>query len=73
MQFSDCLKNLRKKSFLTQEEFAKEIGVAPTTVNRWENGKANPNLSAMRTIKAYCASHNQCYDDLERCWLNEDE
>ncbi|MEC4883269.1 MAG: helix-turn-helix transcriptional regulator [Scytonema sp. PMC 1070.18] len=35
---------------LTQEEFAAEVGVTYTTVNRWENGHAKPSKLAVRRI-----------------------
>lgn len=73
MLFSECVKILRKKSFLTQEAFAKEIGVVPATVNRWETGKAKPNLTAMRSIKEFCIAHNYPYNEIESCWLNDAE
>ncbi len=73
MLFSECIKVLRKKSFLTQEAFAKEIGVVPATVNRWETRKAKPNLTAMRAIKGFCIAHNYPYNGIESCWLNDAE
>ena len=46
------IKRLRTRCFLTQEDFAKKLGVAFSTVNRWEQGKSKPNLVAMKNIKA---------------------
>lgn len=54
MSFADNIKKIRRKAFLTQEEFAKQIGVSYTTVNRWETGKSKPNLKAMKLIDDYC-------------------
>lgn len=54
MSFSEDIKRIRRKAFLTQEDFAKEIGVSFATVNRWETGKAKPNLKTMRLIDDYC-------------------
>ena len=45
------IKKLREKLNLTQEQFAAEVGVTFTTVNRWENGKGNPSPLAMLRIK----------------------
>ena len=70
MLFSERVKVLRKKSFLTQEAFAKEIGVVSATVNRWETGKAKPNMSAMKAIKAFCEKNNYPYSLIEEEWLN---
>lgn len=73
MSFPECIKVIRKKSFLTQEAFAKEIGVVSATVNRWEVGKAKPNMTAMRAIKEFCSLHNFPYDEIEKSWLDTKE
>ncbi len=41
------IKKLRKKMGLTQEQFAAEVGVTVSTVNRWENGKGKPQHLAL--------------------------
>lgn len=70
MLFSECIKGLRKKSILTQEAFAKDIGVVSATVNRWKTGRAKTNMIATRSIKDFRASHNCPYDEIESCWLD---
>ena len=45
------IKELRKKLGLTQEEFAKLLGVGYTTVNRWENGKSEPRGQALEALE----------------------
>ena len=50
MNFSDDIKTIRKKCFLSQDAFAKELGIAFSTVNRWETGKAKPNYKTMKLI-----------------------
>ena len=62
MSFAEDIKKIRVKSFLTQEEFAKELGVAFSTVNRWETGKAKPNIKTMKIIDAYCKEHSIDFD-----------
>lgn len=69
MQLSDKIRMLREKFLLTQEDFAKELGVAASTVNRWETGKARPNMVAMRTIKQFCETRNYPYEEIESVWL----
>lgn len=54
MGFSEKIKNLRQERLLSQEAFAKELGVSFATVNRWETGKTQPTYKALRTIKEYC-------------------
>lgn len=70
MNFPEEIKNIRQRSFLSQDEFAKEIGVAFSTVNRWEGGKSKPNLSAMKSIKKYCQEHDIDFSSIEEAWLN---
>lgn len=70
MSFSDEIKLVRMKAYLTQTSFAEEIHVSFSTVNRWENGKGKPNLSAMRAIKGFCEIHGIPYENLEAEWFN---
>lgn len=70
MGFPDEIKRIRQRCFLSQQDFAKEIKVAFSTVNRWEGGKAKPNLNAMKNIKKFCLEHDACYSDVEEAWLN---
>ena len=73
MVFSSEIKVIRQKAFLTQEAFAKELGVAFSTVNRWEAGKAHPNISAMRRIKEFCDKNGISFEALEYTWLSRTE
>ena len=54
MDIGTAIKEIRIKSLLSQTEFAKEIGVSFSTVNRWENGKAVPSFKAIKRIKNFC-------------------
>lgn len=54
MSFSKDIKAIRQKSLMSQEAFAKELGVAFTTVNRWESGKCKPTYRTMKLIDDYC-------------------
>jgi len=47
---SKLIKNLRAKLGLTQEQFAAEVGVTFSTVNRWENDKGRPSPLAHRRL-----------------------
>jgi DNA-binding transcriptional regulator YiaG len=44
------IRDLRQRLRLTQEDFAHMIGVTFSTVNRWENGKSQPNRIALRLL-----------------------
>ncbi len=58
MNFQESIKQLRQSQFLSQEAFAKELGVSFTTVNRWETGKAKPTYKTMKLINDYCKVNN---------------
>lgn len=62
MSFSEDIKRLRRQALLTQEEFAKTLGVSYTTINRWETGKSKPNLKAMKMIDTYCKDKSIDFD-----------
>jgi transcriptional regulator with XRE-family HTH domain len=38
----ELVRSLRKSLGMTQEQFAKEVGVTFSTVNQWENGRRQP-------------------------------
>lgn len=48
---SQSIRELRSRLGMTQEEFAHAIAVTVSTVNRWENGHANPSKLAWRAIQ----------------------
>ncbi len=56
--------------FFTQHDFAKEVQVAFSTVNRWEGGKGKSNLIVMKNIKEFCIKNNIDYASVEEAWLN---
>lgn len=70
MGFPEEIKHARQRCFLTQSDFAKEVNVAFSTVNRWEGGKAKPNLAAMKNIKEFCLKNNVEYPSIEEAWFN---
>ena len=65
MEFGNSLRAIRQKSFLSQEAFAKELGVSFTTVNRWETGKSKPSYKAMKQIDNFCKAHGIDFDVTE--------
>ena len=69
MSFSEEIKLTRQKSFMTQDEFAKAIQVSTATINRWETGKARPNITAIKRIKTFCITNNLPFEGLESEWL----
>ena len=62
MSFSEDIRKIRHRVLLTQEDFAKEIGVSYATINRWETGEAKPNIKTMKLIDAYCKKNQIDFD-----------
>ena len=67
MSFSDRIKEIRQAAFLSQEAFAKELGVSFATVNRWESGKTKPTYKTMKLIDEYCKKSNVTFDISTAC------
>lgn len=62
MNFCDDIRTIRQKCFLSQEAFAKELGVSFATVNRWESGKTRPTYRTMKLIDDFCKKNNIVFD-----------
>ena len=50
--YASIIKELRKKMHLSQEEFAKVLGVSFSSINRWENSRHEPTIKVKRKLKA---------------------
>ena len=57
MEFHEKLKQARKELNLSQMSLAKELGVAFTTINRWENEKFMPSYRAVKKFEEFCKKH----------------
>lgn len=68
MAYSEEIRKIRQKCFLSQEAFARELGVSFSSINRWEGGKSKPNVSAMKKIMDFCKLHNLDFGVLEKEW-----
>ena len=71
MSFSDAIKTVRQKALLSQEDFAKQLGVSHSTVNRWETGKTLPNFKTMKRIDVFCKENAIDFDVTGEVWTNE--
>ena len=71
MQLGEIIKKTRQKAFLSQEEFADSLHVSVSTINRWENDKVRPNLSAMKSIKEFCQKYDLPYGEIEAEWFDK--
>lgn len=62
MNFSGRIKQIRQQRFLSQEAFAKELGVSFATVNRWEAGQSKSTYKTTKLIDDYCRSNGIDFD-----------
>lgn len=60
--FQNDIRKIRQKCFLSQEAFAKELGVSFATVNRWESGKTKPTYKTMKLIDEFCKTREIDFD-----------
>ena len=57
MDIAEIIKSIRTELGLSQDDFARELDVAFTTVNRWENSKFKPTKIARTLLRTYCIEH----------------
>ena len=50
MDYKVMIKKLRNKMFLTQSEFAKELGVSIASIARWETGENEPTMKVKKKL-----------------------
>ena len=62
----NLIRTLRQKLSMTQEEFAHEIAVTVSTVNRWENAHAEPSKLAWKAISDLARKRGVADDILRR-------
>lgn len=62
MIFDIEIKKVRQNAFLSQQDFAKVLGVSFSTVNRWETGKTRPTYKAMKAIDDFCKKNDIPFD-----------
>lgn len=52
--YQKMIVSLRNKLILSQEDFAKLLGVSFASVNRWERGHHEPTIKVKRKIVELC-------------------
>ncbi len=50
-QIGKLIRELRLETGLTQEQFAAQLGVTYSSINRWENGRSKLSPMAMQKIE----------------------
>ena len=58
------VRELRKRTGLSQEKFAAKLGVTFPTINRWENGRSKPSPLAMQRIEDFLQNLGENGKDL---------
>jgi len=58
------VKELRSRLRLSQEKLAARLGVSLPTINRWEKGKAKPDILALRAVEQFVQKLGPEYSDL---------
>ena len=61
MAFGDHLQEVRKRSGLTQEEFAEQLQVSRQAVSKWESGRGYPEMDKVLYI---CSRYGTTMDEL---------
>lgn len=56
--YQKIVKSLRNKLILSQQDFAKLLGVSFASINRWEQGHHEPTISAKRKIISLCQEND---------------
>ena len=56
MAFGDRLQEVRKRSGLTQEEFAEQLQVSRQAVSKWESGRGYPEMEKLLYICSRCGT-----------------
>lgn len=63
MEFSEKVKFVRMKLYLSQMELSKELGVSYATVNRWENQGKLPQLAQLGKFNVFCEKNGISFND----------
>lgn len=51
---NELIKYIRNTANMSQEQFASALGTTVQSINRWENGKTEPNLMAQKQLHQFC-------------------
>jgi len=62
MIFGQKIQEVRGRLMLTQQQLAKELGVAFSTINRWENNRSEPQFLERRKFEDFCKKHDISFE-----------
>lgn len=65
-EFGNKLKSIRKEQGVTLLEIAEALGTTETTVCRWENGKAEPNITKLKKLASFLETTVDNLTDYDR-------
>lgn len=65
MDFSEIIKEIRRRTGDSQKMLAEAMNVSFATVNRWETGRCSPAPLAMDSLRAYCKRSGIDYSEFE--------
>jgi len=51
INYAQKIREYRERKLLTQQEFAKLLGVSIPCITRWENGKFEPTMAVKRKLR----------------------
>jgi transcriptional regulator with XRE-family HTH domain len=54
MRLGEYIRHVRRELNMSQEKLANALNVSFSTINRWENGKAEPSNLAQKTFFDFC-------------------
>lgn len=63
MTFSEKVKYVRMKLYLSQKALADKLGVSYATVNRWENQEKKPQLAQLGKFNSFCEENNIKFEE----------
>lgn len=63
MTFAEKVKTARAKLMVSQEEFAKLLGVSRITVTRWESQGYTPKFLTEKKFELFCKNNNIDFEE----------
>ena len=63
MTFGEKVQEARGQLMLTQMQLAAELGVAYSTINRWEQGQSQPQFLERRKFENFCKAKGVKFDE----------